>query len=130
MVELSPRFRAPSRLRRSTVINRKPASNIWHAFNLAADLGLPLTTFVTINFGLTSCAPGNETAQFCLLLNRHFAPWWRRYGPSGPYAFVWVFEAGGGCVSAHLALHMPDRHLNEFARRVPKWVATVTGGLR
>jgi hypothetical protein len=136
MVELSPTFRAPSAFRRSVHINRKPAANIWHAFNMAEDRGLPFTVVVTLNFSHTACVPDAVSAQFRTLLNRHFAPWWRRPsrkdrsgGPPGPYAWIWVLEHGAGQLAVHWVLHLPKSRWADFAKRLPDWLEAVSGGI-
>jgi hypothetical protein len=136
MVELSPTFRAPAALRRSQQIGRKPAANIWHAFNMAEDRGLPLSALVTLNFSHTACVPDAVSAQFRTLLNRHFAPWWRRpsqkgqtHNRPGPYAWVWVLEHGGGHLAVHWVLHLPKARWTDFARRLPIWFEAVSGGI-
>jgi hypothetical protein len=134
MVEISPTFRAPDPRRRSRHINRKPGSNLWHAFNMAEDRGLPFTLHVTINFAHTACTLGDESGALCELITRCFAPWWRRpsrkHGSAAPghYAYAWVMEAGGGHTAAHWALHMPDARLDDFLTRLPTWLEAVTGG--
>jgi hypothetical protein len=121
-------------LRRSRQINRKPGSNLWHAFNMAADRGLPFTLHVTLNFRHTACTPGAESVALSELIARHFAPWWRRpprklrLEPVGMYAYAWVIEAAGGHTAAHWALHLPDNRLDDFLTRLPDWLASVTGG--
>jgi hypothetical protein len=108
---------------------------MWHAFNMAEDRGLPFTAVVTLNFSHTACIPAAVSAQFRTLLNHLFAPWWRRpprksgSGPSGPYAFVWVLEHGGGQLAVHWVLHLPKARWVDFAERLPDWLETVSGGI-
>ncbi len=67
------------RATRSTrVISRKTASNAWHAFNFAEEIGRPFTLHVTLNFAHTDCPPEAMTPQFMKLLDEKFGPWWRR----------------------------------------------------
>lgn len=103
---------------------------------MAEDCGLPFTALVTLNFSHTKCVPDAASAQFRTLLNRHFAPWWRRPSrqtlradPAGPYAWVWVLEHGGGHLAVHWVLHLPKSRWVDFSRRLPIWFETVSGGI-
>ena len=131
MVEIPTTFRAPSARRLSAVIRRKPAANLWHAFNFAADLGNPLNTFVTINFAHTTCSPDDMSLAFRTLLDRKFGRWWRtrvrsNTGPNTP-AYVWVAENTNGHPGIHWALHVPNRRRVEFATLLAPWLQSVAG---
>jgi len=133
MVEIETKpWGAPPPSRVSHYINRKPASNLLHAINLAATLGRPLNQFVTLNFGHTSCPEALASRQFERLRDNHFGPWLRRggQGPGGPPTFVWVIENGGGCLAIHWLVHIPPGRLADFKKRLPKWLTTVAGAVR
>jgi hypothetical protein len=127
MVELPTTFRSPAAFRRTTYINRKPASNLWHAFTAAERIGLPFNTFVTLN--LTALPPDDVSQTFRRLLERHFAPWYRRGTHSGPstYAYAWVIEAAGGQRAVHWALHVPPARSTDFREQLTRWLQRLAG---
>lgn len=116
-------------IRYSRHINRTPAVNIHHATRYAERVGLPLNTFVTINF--TEVAAG-ETASvaFRTLLNQRFAPWLRRtaFGEKvlAP-TYVWSIENTCATIAAHWLVHMPIDLRAAFSGRISRWVEGVTG---
>lgn len=134
MVEIPTRFRAPAALRRSHDINYKPASALWHAFNHATNTSRPFTLHVTLNFAHTNCLPDDMTAQFRQLVGNKFGPWWRRPSrrlrlkPQGSPAFSWVAENVNGQPNIHWAVFVPPEREADFKKRLPVWLAAVTGG--
>lgn len=135
MVDFPTALRAPGPLRRTRHIGRKPASNLWHAFNVARQIGRPFTHFVTVNFHHTNCIPEVVSSQFRRALDAFFGPWWRRppkqqqSGKPGPYAFAWVVENTSGHPAVHWAVHLPRQRLADFMTRLPRWIATVADGI-
>lgn len=135
MVEIPTRFSSPSAQRTSSWIGRKPAANIWHAFNFAAEIGRPLTLFVTLNFSLTDCPPEVATFKFRQIVET-FTRWWRRpprrssIGSPGAFAYVWTAEAGGGQTGIHWVLHMPASRRADFADRLRQWLETYAGNVQ
>jgi hypothetical protein len=135
MAEIPTRFSGQSAQRISHWIGRKPASNLWHAFNFAAEISRPLTLFVTLNFSLTDCPPELATAKFRLIVET-FTRWWRRpsrrdrLGQPGAFAYVWVAENGGGQAGIHWVLHMPAGRRADFAARLAQWMATNAGSVQ
>jgi hypothetical protein len=128
MVELETTF-SGARTRVSQHINRKPASNIYHAIRIAEAIGASLNTYVTINFTETDCAP--ETASFrWQRLRRHFfAPWARRpprrlKRRADKCAYVWTLE-NSGALALHWLVHIPPDRLTEFKSCLPAWLANV-----
>lgn len=113
--------------RRSSFINRKPASNIVRAVSVADAIGLPLNQFVTLNFGHTTCPSGLVSEQFELLRDNHFVPWLRRKatGLRTPPAYVWSIESRGEYPHVHWVVHIPDERIASFRALLPKWLAAV-----
>jgi hypothetical protein len=114
----------------SVHINRKPAGNIHHAIRLAEHLGVPLNTFVTINYALTSCQPEHVSRSFETLRRNYFTPWLRRPPArlkvaASPSAYIWVLEAAGGNVALHWLINIPPKRAADFASRLFDWLAAV-----
>lgn len=134
MVEIPTRVSGQSALRRSHVINRKPASNLWHSFNHATGTGRDFTLHVTLNFAHTDCPPDEMSRRFRRLLDEKFGPWWRRpsrylrLGPQGSPAYAWVAEHVNDQPNIHWVVHIPLNRRADFERRLPKWLAAITGG--
>lgn len=134
MVEIPTRFRAPGARRRSHYINRKPASNFWHAFNHATNTGRSFNLHVTLNFAHTDCPADRMTEGFCRLLDEKFGPWWRRpsrhlrLGPQGSPVYAWVAENVSDQPNMHWAVFIPPERRVDFQMRLPKWLETITGG--
>ena len=118
------------RWRKTPFIRYKPASNLHHATRFAATLGQPLNQFVTINF--TKCSHEGSDASFTFraLVSRRFAPWLRRHPRNRACkspTHVWVVEHAGGQVAVHWAVHVPGGLIQEFRRRLPRWVSSLVG---
>jgi hypothetical protein len=127
MVEISTTHRGLSRSRTSRHINRKPASNLYHAVRIAQTSGTPLNYLVTFNFGLTDCPPDYESEVFEALRADYFGPWIRRPPRAlkrrrDPCAYVWVLENHGGCVHLHWAVHIPKDRISDFKSRLELWI--------
>jgi hypothetical protein len=134
MAEIPTRFSTSSAQRPSHWVGRKPAANLWHAFNFAAEISRPLTLFVTLNFTCTACPPERATHQFRQIVET-FTRWWRRpsrrsrIGTPGTFAYVWVAENGGGQAGIHWVLHMPDSRRADFEARLAQWLETHAGSV-
>jgi hypothetical protein len=118
------------RYRESRQIGRKPAANLHHATRVADRIGRPLNQFVTINYSLTACPPREASAAFRRLLASWYARWLRRHRKLKgrcPPTHVWVFEAAGGQVAVHWAVHIPRGLVREFRRSLPLWIAATVG---
>ena len=119
--------------KRSTAIQVKSASNIRVAMNVAEEMGLPLTHFITINFGLTECPPEQAVAAFGKIRTNHFGKWVLRPAANSnrgsvPPAHIWVFENPDEIMYVHWAVHVPPGGESDFESRLPKWVERATGG--
>jgi len=128
MVDLRTANSAAS-TRLSRHINRKPASNIYHAVRLAEAIGTPLTHLFTVNFSKTNCLANFTSAAWQRLLARHFTPWIRRppkevtVTASEP-AYVWVLENSGD-LGLHWLVHVPHQRLADLETKLPGWLSTV-----
>jgi hypothetical protein len=111
-------------------IRRRQATNFAPALRHAARIGRPLNRFVTINFSLLGLSFETASERFGALRNNYFCPWYRRAGPKNmppeQAAFVWVIE-NTGHTAAHWLVYIPAARLEEFAAKLAKWLAKVTG---
>jgi hypothetical protein len=118
----------------SLYINRKPASNFHHAIRVAETINLPLTLFVSLNFGYTDCRP-EDTPKAFQSMRRKFGRWITRAACSGqkpaPATYVWVIERPHHRehLDSHWLLHVPANKRADFKRKLPQWLASVTGGI-
>lgn len=94
---------------------------------MAEAIGTPLTTFVTINLGLTDCDPAQVSQTFGDLRDRYFSRWLRQAGSKVKPTYVWVIETAGGCVCIHWLLHIPSGSRATFEESLHKWVARLVG---
>lgn len=109
-------------------INRKPASNLYHAIRIAEAIGTPLTNLVTVNFSKTDCLAQNASLTWQRLLARHFAPWIRRPPKILATAhreptYVWVIE-NTSALALHWLVHVPDQRLADLEIKLPGWLTT------
>lgn len=84
--------------RKSTVIKKKAASNLHHAFWVSIAAGPPLTHVVTINVTNTGLPYTKSSAAFTKLRSRKCAPWLRaeqqiRNMHPTPPTYTWSIEA-------------------------------------
>lgn len=131
MVAVSTKCSGVGSSRRTHFINRKPASNLFHAIRIAEKIGQPLTHFVTLTFKRADCAPEEVSSRFEKMRDDRFSPWSRRprkrsgARPVAP-TYVWVIEAAGGVISVHWMVHLPQGRVNDFTARLPSWVEYMT----
>ena len=116
--------------RRTRHIGWRQARNLREAIHYAdkrlVELGRPLNTFVTINFGHTACSPAVVSAAFEKLRDNHFVRW-LRYGTSDLSHYVWVIENAGGNTHVHWVLHVPKFLRAAFEIKLAEWLARVAG---
>ena len=116
--------------RRTHHIGWRQARNLWEAIHYAdkrlVDIGRPLNTFATINFGHIACSPEIVSAIFEKLRDNHFVRW-LRYGRSELSHYVWVIENAGGNTHVHWVLHVPKSLQAAFGRKLEEWLARVAG---
>jgi len=116
--------------RRTQHIGWRQACNFREAIHYAdkelVELGRPLNTFVTINFGHIACSPELVSAVFEKLRDNHFVRW-LRYGTSDLSYYVWVIENSGGNTHVHWVLHLPKSLRAAFEIKLAEWLARVAG---
>jgi hypothetical protein len=116
-------------LRDTQHISRKMVQNIFRAFDFARARGIPLNVYVVINLRDTP-ALGAATAFESI---RHKYRDWLAYHARKldvriPPQYVFSFEAPGN-PHVNWVLRVPPRHLDEFRRKLPTWIAKVQGPL-
>jgi hypothetical protein len=116
--------------RRTHHIGWRQAQNLREAIHYAdkrlIDIGRPLNTFATINFGHIACAPEVVSEIFEKLRDNHFVRW-LRYGTSYLSYYVWVIENAGGHTHVHWVLHLPKSLRAAFEIKLAEWLARVAG---
>jgi hypothetical protein len=116
--------------RRTRHIGWRQAQNVREAIHYAdkrlVDIGRPLNTFATINFGHISCAPEVVSGIFEKLRDNHFVRW-VRYGTADLSYYVWVIENAGGNTHVHWVLHLPKSLRAAFEIKLAEWLARVAG---
>lgn len=119
--------------RRSSGINIKPASNLWHAHKLAEVVGYPLTHHATINLEQIGCSPSmvSERLRHCIINpfrkwvtrpsqreNRHFCE----------ATYAWTLENVPPVgVHVHMMLHLPHGSEQGFEQRLRLWIEDACG---
>lgn len=122
------RIRTEGRMRKNTVIQVKPASNLRVAMNVAAEMGYPLTHYVVINFGLTTCTLGGEIIAFARL-REMFSKWVKRGSLAALRpAHTWAFENPNGIMHVNWAVHVPKGREAAFEACLSRWLIRTTGG--
>ena len=116
--------------RRTRHIGWRQARNLRKAIHYAdkrlVELGRPLNTFATINFGHTACSSEIVSAAFEKLRDNHFVRW-LRYETSDLSYYVWVIENAGGNTHVHWVLHLPKSLRAAFEIKIAEWLARVAG---
>ena len=116
--------------RRTHHIGSRQARNLREAIHYAdkrlVELGRPLNTFATINFGHTACSSEIVSAAFEKLRDNHFVRW-LRYETSDLSYYVWVIENAGGNTHVHWVLHLPKSLRAAFEIKIAEWLARVAG---
>jgi hypothetical protein len=111
-------------------IDWRQAQNLREAIHYAdkrlVELGRPVNTFVTINFGHIACSPEVVSTAFEKLRENHFVRW-LRYGTSDVSYYVWVIENSGGNTHVHWVLHLPKSLRRTFHTKLAEWVARAAG---
>lgn len=117
-------------VRRTQHIDWRQARNFLEAIRYSdinlVELGRPLNTFATINFGHIACSPKVVSAIFEKLRENHFVRW-QRYGTSDLSYYVWVIENSGGHTHVHWVLHLPESLRAAFDTKLAEWLARVAG---
>lgn len=115
--------------RQTRHINRVPAVNIHHATRYAQRCGLPLNTFVTVNFTALGI-DAKASSVLRRLLSQRFAPWLRRSAQVKARivpTYVWTIENTAATVAAHLLMHIPKGAKRAFGERLHSWLEGLSG---
>jgi hypothetical protein len=119
--------------RHSFHIDRRQARNlmdaIYYAHTRLVELGRPLNTFVTLNFGHTDCPPEHVSSGFEKLRDNHFVRW-LRHRREVPAHYVWAVENSGGDTHVHWVVHIPKSLRAKFDTKLPEWLTRVAGTIR
>ena len=131
----------------STSIGYKAAQTLYYAIGEQAErIGLPLNTWVTINFSLTAIDPWDSVQAFKDWRYNYFNKWARRprkgQGQSFAPTIAYVFENKRGNdvydeigpdlphnVQVHALFHIPPERQHDFECRAFEWLDAVTGGI-
>lgn len=106
-------------LRKSTAIDLQAAQNLIQAHDHARALGTPLTTFVTIHWGLADGA-GDGRVRFARLQEKA-RKWMQARG--GNLTGLFVHEAAlSKEIHTHWAVHVPYRLGAPFGRMLKRWI--------
>jgi hypothetical protein len=114
-------------------IGRKAAENICHAFDYAKYINRALNTYIVIN--LTALPDDACRTQAFARIRHKFRDWMSRKhmttdGATEPPRYVYSMEAPNGDDHANWVVHIPERFLAEFEKKLPKWVARILGDER
>ena len=119
--------------RHTRQIDQRQARNLMEAIRYAdthlMELGRPLNTFATVNFDHIDCPSECVSAKFEKLRDNHFVRW-LRYKAAGPPYYVWVLENQPGNTHVHWIVHIPKSLRTSFDRKLPEWMARVSGIVR
>jgi hypothetical protein len=124
------RSSVPRGVRRTQHIGWRQAQNFLEAIRYAdkrlVELGRPLNTFATINFGHIACSPEVVSPLFEKLRDNHFVRWLRYETSESPY-YVWAIENSGRYTHVHWVLHLPKSLRASFDTKLSEWLARVAG---
>ena len=130
----------------TTLIGPKAAQTNYYAAEQARRIGLPLTYWVTINYGSTKIDPREAVPAFSKLRRHHFNKWATRPGkdagkafpPTGADAFENVLNgvpfltmAPGdpNNVHEHWAVQLTENRVHDYKNMIWNWVERTTGGI-
>jgi hypothetical protein len=109
----------------SIYLTLKDAETVIPAAGFADQTGLPLNTFLTIDWEMAE-VPGRwteiQTEYFKLMRD------WYRYNLQLPVTCVWVLEnSSGKGVHGHYLIHVPNGWRNAFKGELPDWLKKIGG---
>lgn len=121
-------------MRSSRYLPHRAAANLTRAVNFAGEIGRPLNTLVTINYGLTYVHEEAMTAAFRRLLKSFFGKWFARHRTHRSPAdraltYVWVAEGRAGHPGVHWLVYLPYTMKQEFEQELGRWVEKTAGVL-
>jgi len=124
-------------VRQSDFIDKRQYDQLQHSIRFAAEIGMPLNTFITIQFGATACEPENVGVVFRRLVRHRFTPWLR---PTKAHPFdhrpaAWIYWLENvhdyahhpHGTHVHWAAHIPAGRRKAFESKLPGWVQSVAG---
>lgn len=115
-------------------ISRHAATNVLHAFDYAKEVGRPLNCYVVLCCDEDSS--GKTAAQICQDVRDRYRAWnlnaAKRYGiEQQPPTYIQTIEdPNGGNPHSNWALHVPPVLLDEFMKKLPKWLRKAQGEIR
>lgn len=124
-------------LRQSTFVNKRQFDQLDHSIRFAGEIGLPLNTMATIQFGATSCEAEDVGPAIRRLIRGYFTPWLRptRAYPIDHRPAAWFYVVENVHEHAHhphgthvhWVLHIPEGRRAAFEAKLPHWVCRVAG---
>lgn len=124
-------------MRQSEFIDKRQFDQLDHSVRFAAEIGLPLNTMITIQFGATGCESENVGPAIRRLIRNYFTPWLRptRAHPIDhrPAAWLYVVENvhehahHSHGTHVHWVAHIPDGRRVSFEAKLQHWVRRVAG---
>jgi len=121
-------------LRSSRYLPPRASANLSRAVTFADEIGRPLDTLVTINYGLTYTHDEAMTAAFRRLIKSFFAKWFTRHqahhaGADRSPTYVWVAEGRPGHHGVHWLVYLPYDLKPAFERELARWIEKTAGAL-
>lgn len=124
-------------MRQSEYIDKRQYDQLGHSIRFSSEIGLPLNTFSTIQFGATACDPENVGPAFRRLVRQRFTPWLRptRSYPIDHRPAAWVYwlenvhehDHHPHGTHVHWLAHIPPGRRAAFEQKLPEWVVAVAG---
>lgn len=124
-------------LRQSSFIDKRQFDQLDHSVRFAAEIGLPLNTMVTLQFGATACEPENVGPAIRRLIRNYFTPWLRptRAHPIDHRPAAWFYVVENVHEHAHhphgthvhWVVHIPNGRRAIFEAKLPHWLRRVAG---
>jgi hypothetical protein len=120
----------PRRLRRRWLDDLKPwqVHMLHDADVMAAQLGVPLNTFVTVNYHGTFPGGSAMASTFKKAMKR-MCQWLRDHGV--PVAWLYVHENPDDAKpNTHILVHVPPKLIRTFKARADEWFDALDGGVK
>jgi hypothetical protein len=124
-------------VRQSEFLDKRQYDQVGHSMRFATEIGLPLNTFATIQFGATACDPEDVGPAFRRLVRNRFTPWLRptRAYPIDHRPAAWIYwlenvhehDHHPHGTHVHWAIHVPPGRREVFESKLPIWVQSVAG---
>lgn len=124
-------------MRQREFIDKRQFDQLDRSIRFAAEIGRPLNTQITIQFGATSCDAENVGPAFRRLIRNYFTPWLRptRGSPTDHRPAAWYYFVENVHEHAHhphgthvhWVAHVPPGLRPAFEAKLPYWVGRVAG---